>query len=636
MTTLKQNQTNFTAGYISKHVFGRSDLRSYQNGAQELRNVIIDPIGGIQRRSGTRFLSEINDAKRLIEFSFNTQQNYLFVLCHKRIDIYKNQEFLSSLSVPWDGNDIEQIAWTQSADTLLMVHPNYPPKMILRQKDESFLLTDWVYDISKEGIIYQPYHKFTTNNSTITLSGTSGEITITSSHDLFVNEHVGLIFKVDDGYVKIKSVSSSKEAKGSILKAPTKGHQNVMNYGEPAFSTIRGYPVTVTFFQGRLVIGGSRDLPNNLWLSKTFSIMNFDIGTGLDDEAIDFSILSDQVNAIRCVVPGRHLQVFTSGGEWMVSGDPLTPKEIQLKRQTKIGSPTNRYIPPMDVSGATLFVSSNGKEIREFLFEDLEQAYQAKNISILADDLINYPIDMAYDGRKRIVYVVMENGQMATLTNYRTEEVLAWSIQETLGKFLSVCIIGDDTYVLVLRGDKTYLEVFDDRVYTDCSLIGESEEKTKVWSDMTPLIGYRVKVITDGYENVMMDIEESHILLNRLCSSLIVGLPYAHQIIPLPPYIENSNGTMPMRSVRLVNIKLRVIDTQSVVIDVGSGFQQIILPKLSAKYYMDTLPQHRNQDVCVYALGWNKDGLSPLWEIKSDDPRAFKLVSVQVQLKVSE
>ena len=32
--------------------------------------------------------------------------------------------------------------------------------------------------------------------------------------------------------------------------------------------------------------------------SKSFAIMNFDAGTGLDDEAISFSLLSDQVNAI--------------------------------------------------------------------------------------------------------------------------------------------------------------------------------------------------------------------------------------------------------------------------------------------------------------------------------------------------
>ena len=60
-------------------------------------------------------------------------------------------------------------------------------------------------------------------------------------------------------------------------------------------------------------------------MSQSGDLGNFDLGTGLDDEAIEFGLLSDQVNAIRAVFPGRHLQVFTSGGEWMVTGAPLTP-----------------------------------------------------------------------------------------------------------------------------------------------------------------------------------------------------------------------------------------------------------------------------------------------------------------------
>src|SRR5690606_22363848 len=104
-----------------------------------------------------------------------------------------------------------------------------------------------------------------------------------------------------------------------------------------AFSSVRGYPITVAFHQDRLVIG-SRDLPNRLWFSQSGDLFNFNLGAGEDDEAIEFAILSDQVNAIRGIFSGRHLQVFTSGAEWMVTGDPLTPQTVQLKRQTRVGS----------------------------------------------------------------------------------------------------------------------------------------------------------------------------------------------------------------------------------------------------------------------------------------------------------
>ena len=134
------------------------------------------------------------------------------------------------------------------------------------------------------------------------------------------------------------------------------GIEPTPDFEEPAFSALRGWPVTVAFHQDRLVIGGSRDLPNRLWLSKAGDLFNFDLGEGLDDEAIEFPILSDQVNAIRGVFSGRHLQVFTSGAEWMVTGDPLTPTSVQARRQTRIGSVVDRYVPPKNVDGATLFV----------------------------------------------------------------------------------------------------------------------------------------------------------------------------------------------------------------------------------------------------------------------------------------
>ena len=88
-----------------------------------------------------------------------------------------------------------------------------------------------------------------------------------------------------------------------------------------------------------MVIGGSRDLPNGLWLSKTGDHFNFDLGDGLDDEAIAFRLAANNDPAIRSLMPDRQLQVFTSVGEWVVSGEPLTPTNIQVQQQSRIGSP---------------------------------------------------------------------------------------------------------------------------------------------------------------------------------------------------------------------------------------------------------------------------------------------------------
>jgi hypothetical protein len=230
-----------------------------------------------------------------------------------------------------------------------------------------------------------------------------------------------------------------------LVNSPTLAHADVIqslsstkpttDWTEQALSAARGWPTSVCFHQDRLVIGGSRDLPNYLWLSQSDDLFNFELGQGLDDEAIAFPILSDQVNAIRQVFSGRHLQVFTSGAEWMVSGDPLVPTNIQLYRQTRVGSPLDRSVPPRDVDGATMFIPRTNGQLREFLFTDTEQAYQAADLAMLAPHLLQQPIDMDYDASARLLHIVLASGDLATLTVYRDEQVSAWTLQQTDGPY---------------------------------------------------------------------------------------------------------------------------------------------------------------------------------------------------------
>ena len=631
MSKLINYKTNFTAGAVSFDLLGRTDLSAYENGALELNNIFINPIGGVERRAGLRYVDTIETAVRLIAFAFNTEQTYLCVLGNKFIKIYKNEQLIQTITAPWNASDIAQLRWTQSADTLLLTHPNYEPYSMTRQNDEQFVLSVWEFDTDASGKKFCPYEKFAPSTMTMKVDG---DYLVTSA-SFFTASCIGRHFRLRDGEFVIESITSDTKAKVKKITVPKDGSETT-EWSEEAFSIDHGYPVCVTFYQGRLVIGGSRDIPNKLWFSKSFAIMNFDTGTGLDDEAIGFSLLSDQVNAICGLMPGRHLQVFTSGSEWMVSGEPLTPQNIQLKRQTRIGSPSYRFVPSVDVSGATLFVSENGKEVREFLFADLEQAYQAKNVSLLSQHLIRQPIDMDYDAQRRLVYVIMADGKMATLTNYRSEEVLAWSSQETQGKFLSVCVLEGAVYFLVNRDGKIHLEVLDDEVFTDCAFLGESETPHQTWTGLSALSGKTVKVIADGRLEEDIKVNGNQITLARPVSKIEVGLAYTHSIVPLPPTQALNVGNVPLNAVRLVEVRFKVIDTSSLCLDIGNGYREFIIKKLNDDYVLDSLTDKKTCDVKVHALGWIHDGVSPLWKIQSDKAQACKIVSVTCLMKVSE
>ncbi len=62
-------------------------------------------------------------------------------------------------ALPGRYDQLGQINWTQSADTLLIVHPDVPPKKITRTSDTAWDLTDWTYYV-KDDRVYWPHYKF--------------------------------------------------------------------------------------------------------------------------------------------------------------------------------------------------------------------------------------------------------------------------------------------------------------------------------------------------------------------------------------------------------------------------------------------------------------------------------------------
>lgn len=632
MARVRQVKSNFTAGEVSSDLLGRGDLRAYVNGAAKLQNLFIYPTGGVTRRAGLRFIDEIAGEGRLIPFEFNTEQTYLIVLTANQIDVYLDDVNVDTIVSPWPASEINQVVWTQSADTLLLVHPDYPPKKLLRDGSGDFVLEDWIY-FAEDNVIYQPYYKFADSAVTLTPSGTTGMITLTASADIFAPGHAGTRLQVGGKQVEITSYDSPTVATVNVIEDLSSTDATI-DWFEQAFSAVRGYPVTVAFHQDRLVIGGSRDLPNRLWFSRSGDLFNFDLGTGLDDESIEFAILSDQVNAIRGMFSGRHLQVFTSGAEWMVTGSPLTPETVQLNRQTRVGSVIERYIPPVTVDGATVFVARNGQEIREFLYTDIEQAYTAVDLALVSRHIPQNVIDQDYDPLRRLIFVVRADGNFATMTFYRAEQVRAWTQHETDGNVKAVTVVGTDVYLIVLRNSKYFIEKFDEGLNLDSALVGESATPTTSWSGLDHLEGLDVSVIADGVSlDSTLAVSSGAITLSEAASSIEVGLSYQHIVEPLPPAL--SEGTAG-RKMRMIEGIFRLQDTQALKLDLGQGLQDVSLKQFGEDPILNAPPPSVSGDVRVRALGWQQNGVEALWRIEQDIPYQFTLLSVSAEIKIND
>lgn len=174
MARYQSVQTNFRVGQISPRLQGYVDLPDYQNGLKLLENMVVVPQSSVTRRPGTRYVSSTlsgNEA-RLVPFNFGQGESYILEFTSGNIRIFYNNPStgtpelipdtgeLGSITqyadldgtlqdLPYSASDLEELNWTQSADTLFLTHPSYPPLRLKRSAPASGAtqdLSDWSAD----------------------------------------------------------------------------------------------------------------------------------------------------------------------------------------------------------------------------------------------------------------------------------------------------------------------------------------------------------------------------------------------------------------------------------------------------------------------------------------------------------
>jgi hypothetical protein len=625
MPVSRRTKASFTAGELAPELHGRADLRAYENGARRLRNVVIQPTGGVARRPGLRHLAMLDGPARLVPFEFNTEQTYLLVFTAGAMQVFMGDAAVATIAGPWTGAMLPQLAWTQNADTLLLFHPEMPPKRITRTSHTAWTLAG--FDFTNE-----PCHAFT-SGITLQANAITGSVTLTASAPHFQPGHVGARIRLRGKRLRVTAVTGPLAATATVEDTLV-DTATTTDWEESAFSAARGWPVSACFHQARLVLGGSRDLPNRLWLSRTGDLGDFDLGTGLDDEAIEFALMSDQVNAIRAVFSGRHLQVFTSGAEWMVTGDPLTPSSIQLRRQTRVGSPVDRMIQPVDVDGSTVFVARTERAVHEFAYTDVGEAYQANDLALVARHLVATPVSMAYDQTTRLLHLVMADGGLATLTLYRAEQVVAWTRQETQGAFRAVGETEGRVYLVVERDGICRLERFDADLGCDAALSGNATLPQDEWLGLDHLEGREVLVLADGATRGTALVAGGRIEVDPPARVVQAGIGFSHVIEPLPAALATGTGAA-AAPLRLVAVTFRLLGTPALSADLGRGLQPVPFRRLDTGV-LDAAPVPFTGDVTLRSLGWQRDATVPLWRIEGDAPLPLTLLSVTTELRMND
>ncbi|MDR1337911.1 MAG: hypothetical protein LBJ73_02690 [Rickettsiales bacterium] len=459
-------QNSFAAGEVSPEFFARESI----DGLSKLENMDVLSSGALSRRKGLQRVAETSQDARLIQFSVNEGENYLLALTDGKLNVFCDGVKVAALISPWGADDLTCLQYAQRFGTIIFVHPDYQPQTLRKQAD-SFDLSPFVFSSENNTTINMPFMKFDDAAAVkITVTANNGGnnyATLTASQSFWTEDYVfGHLFLLGRQWTVTQYVSPT------VVVAITSGGYTlpsaaVTDWAEAAFGKSRGWPRSISFHQDRLVFGGSRDWPSGVWMSKVGVHNNFDVGTGLDDEAIFITLLSEQRQQICTVVSSDNLQILTSAGEWAISNKPLTPSSVNIRQHTSVGSVASRYLPPQKIEGGTVFISAGGKDIRELTLDDLGETYSAADLCALSKHMMAGPMDLAYNDRTNQLFVVMANGHAAVLNKNSALGISAWGVYKTQGDFKSVAVMDGETFVVVHRGDQTFIEKFSADSMTD-------------------------------------------------------------------------------------------------------------------------------------------------------------------------
>ena len=616
MSRIVQYQSSFTMGEFDPLVKGRVDITQYQSGLEKATNIVCIPQGAIERRPGQQFLLDVSSdlggsftaqqGIRLIPFEFSSVDSFMLVFVklstsssnNAKMFVYRqgvlqtniNSSGNNFLTISLGDISFDAITFTQSADTLILMHEDLAPLSIVRGANN----TTWTASTIS---LTSPKFAFTKSVSEpsgdITPSSIDGTATISASASIFSSGNVNQYINVKNGFgrarivefVSATSIKVNVEIPFFNTSAISAGSWELEAGYEDVFSASKGFPKTGVFHEGRLYFGGSKSLPSALFGSKVSDFFNFLEAEGLDDDAIFALLSSDSVNAITGIRSGRDLQIFTTGNEFFVQqaeGQPITPGNLTIKAATSSGSKPN--IMPVSVEGGTIFLQRSGKALREFLFSDAELSYQSNNISLLSSHLLKSPVKIAFrratstDDGDLLMIVNGTDGSMAAYSIHRSQKVVAPSEFITDGTYEDCAVDIDDIYVVVKRtinsSTKHYIERLDDDRTTDASFQlfdgsadGNKPTSTTV-SGLTHLEGKTVECVRDDIFLGEKTVSSGQITIDQVPTTYVeIGLHHDVLAKTLPAEPRLASGTMVGRKKRIVAVSPVLNQTQNIAIN---------------------------------------------------------------------
>ncbi|NWJ26126.1 hypothetical protein [Rhizobium sp. RM] len=632
MAEFRAYQPSFTAGELSPALGARIDLAKYGSGMRTALNVFIHPHGGVSNRAGLEFVHEIKDSAsraRLIKFQFNTEQTYVLEFGHNYIRIFRDGGLIVKgatayeIATTYTAAQVADLVFVQEADVLYLCHVAHPVRKLGRLADDNWTLINVSFQPKIASPVLTSVNKpgdtagkagyvATVYNYVVSAVAESGEESLPSNsggvvNDLAIQGGINrvtwngvagavryIVYREDNGiYGYIGGTTGLSFDDENI----TPDLADTPQTGRNPFNAAGSYPRCVTFIEQRLAFASTEDDPQAVWLSQSANYENFGVSSPAKaSDAVTFRIRARQVNEIRSMISVRGLLLLTSGSEWIVTGgstsDAISPSALKLDNQGYRGA---AKVQPIVVGNTVLFAQRLGGVIRDFSYDYTQDSYVGKDLTVLARHLFKDREIAAWDYSQApdsIVWVVLDNGALVSLTYMKEQDVWGWTRHESGpdgdAHFEDVTVIeenGEDVAYFIVRrtinGEtKRYIErlhsrsfaTVADAFFVDSGLTYNGPPASTI-TGLDHLEGQDVVALADGNVVRNLKVAGGAVTLQNTAAKIHIGLPMTATIQTLDLDLGQIQGlgTVQGRAKSISEVTLRVESTRGIFVGPNDG-----------------------------------------------------------------
>lgn len=457
---------DFSAGELSPKLLGRFDLSAYYKGARRMENFIPQVVGSAQYRNGFKYVAKTagNNPAFLYTFEYSDSLSFTLEFTDQKLRFFQN------------GGQIRETAQAITGIT------KANPAVVTYSGADNYTNGDPIYIEGVSGMPEVNGREFVvanvnTGSNTFELSGINSTAygTYVSGGEVSVITEIATpfleadLFKLKFAQNGIRLYITHPSYNPRILTITSPTSWALTSHSPTGLTLSSGnYPTAVTFYEQRLIYGGTNNSAQTLYFSKSADADDFTVGTA-DDDGIVYTVGGDN-NSIQWLRgTDKFLAIGVYGDVLKGTGgldDVITPSSISIK-------PSNSYgvasINPIGRGSQIFYVQNNILILRSFEYDFESDGYIPVDRNIIADHITKSGVKQItfQEGRPNIVWAVRTDGVLIGMTIEDTEGISGWHRHSTDGYFISIASPPRESaynqlWACVKRGSDYFIEYMVD------------------------------------------------------------------------------------------------------------------------------------------------------------------------------